>query len=130
MHRNNLDSQTVFSHACQIATSMIWLAEAISYMIYNEIQVFSGNYPKPQYLNIRICLISDLKMVLNARFEITAPLSNTVQWLSVFSCHFTNKWRVKRPYFIVKGERWDKKGCGKTLQNMYEGQEPALRKWW
>lgn len=98
MHHNNLDSQTVFSHACQIATSMIWLAEAINYMIYNGIQVFRGNYPKPQYLNIRICLISDLKMVLNARFEITAPLSNSAMTISVF-LPFHRQMESKAPLF-------------------------------
>lgn len=51
MRHKNLDSQTIFSHAFQIATSMISLAEAVNYMVYNEIQVFNANYPKPQYLN-------------------------------------------------------------------------------
>lgn len=51
MHHGNLDSQMIFSHACQIATSMICLAEAVNCMICNDFQVLSDNSHETQYLN-------------------------------------------------------------------------------
>lgn len=33
------------------------------------------------------------------------------------------------PYHSER-ERQSEKGCGKTLREIYKGQEPALRKWW
>lgn len=65
-----------------------------------------------------------MKIFINVHFKITVPLSN-----SIFSPFYRQMESKMLPYQSER-ERQSEKGCGKTLREIYKGQEPALRKWW